>query len=129
MPVDILRDGERRAMTVTIAELEEDKRAVKVSQSSVGSDLGITVEELAQSDLEQLGLDNGVLVKGVEAGSPAAESGLRPGDVLVSINREAVESAKQFESMASKLPREKSLPILVQRGDARTFMPLVIPDA
>ena len=129
VPVDILRNGERRAMTVTIAELEEDKRAVKVSQSSVGSDLGITVEELAQSDLEQLGLENGVLVKGVEAGSPAAESGLRPGDVLVSINRENVESAKQFESMASKLPREKSLPILIQRGDARTFMPLVIPDA
>lgn len=128
VPVMILRDGVKKSMKVKIAELEEDRQVVKVKEVVPTDDLGITVEELTQSDLDQLGLENGLLVKEVEQDSPAEESGLQPGDILVSINRQPLESAEQLESLAKNLPREKSLPILVQRGDSRTFMPLTLPD-
>jgi len=121
--------GVRKSLSVKIAELEEANRVVKVLETMPESDLGITVEEIAAADLEELGLDNGVLLKEVKPGSPAADSGLQAGDVLVSINRETIGSVSQLESIAKNLPREKSLPVLVQRGNARTFVPLVIPDA
>jgi len=127
--VVVMRDGVRKTLSVKIAELEEANRVVKVLKSMPESDLGITVEEIAAADLEELGLENGVLLKEVKPGSPAADSGLQAGDVLVSINRETIGSVSQLESIAKNLPREKSLPVLVQRGNARTFVPLVIPDA
>ncbi len=128
VPVEILRDGAEKTMQVKIAELEEENRVVKVKDVAPNDGLGITVEELAQSDLEQLGLENGLLIKKVEQDSPAQESGLQPGDILVSINRQSVETADQLDSLAKNLPREKSLPVLVQRGENRTFIPLTIPD-
>ncbi len=128
VPVEILRNGVEKTMQVKIAELEEEKRVVKVKDVAPNDGLGVTVEELAQSDLEQLGLENGLLIKRVEPDSPAEESGLQPGDILVSINQQTVESVDQLASLAKNLPREKSLPILVQRGDNRTFIPLTIPD-
>jgi serine protease Do len=78
--------------------------------------LGISVQNLTDSDREQMGLKTGgVVIAGVEPGSFAEDIGLRKGDVLVEINRHQVataadvrnvmQSAKQGEAMAFKLMR------------------------
>jgi len=126
--VKVLRNGKEKSLTVRIAELETDKQVMKVKQSSSGSNLGVRVDEIAAKDLEALGLDNGVVVTEVKPGSPASESGLQAGDVIVSINREPIESVEMLGSVAEKLPREKTLPMLVQRGESRTFVPIMIPE-
>ena len=126
VPVKVLRDGLEKEIDVKIAELESDKRVMKVKSSTTESGLGVTVTEVAKAELEELGLENGVVITEVESDSPADKSGLQAGDVIVSVNREPVETAKQLESIAGKLPREKSIPMLVQRGESRTFIPLMI---
>ncbi len=128
VPVKVLRDGKEQEIMVEIAELESDKKLVKVKQTAADAGIGIMVTEVAKAELKELGLENGVVVTDVEKDSPAAKSGLQAGDVIVSINREPVESAKQLEAISGKLPREKSIPMLVQRGDSRTFVPLTIPE-
>lgn len=54
--------------------------------------LGIDGQDLDPATAERLGVQGGVLVKGVWAGSPAAECQLRPGDVVTGIGDEPVTS-------------------------------------
>ena len=78
--------------------------------------LGVNVQNLTDSDREQLGLKSGgVAIASVEPGSFAEDIGMQKGDVLVEINRHhvasasdvrtAMQSAKPGDAMAFKLMR------------------------
>ena len=58
--------------------------------------------------------DSGVEVTAVEPGSPAAQRGLRAGDVITAINRRPVRSLSELNEIASS---SRILFLLVQRGD------------
>jgi serine protease Do len=81
----------------------------------------------------QLPQDWGVVVAGVFPRSPAAQAGLRPGDVIAALNGKAMENARQFdvnvygrvgETIRLDVRRRVqwlSVPVLVvERGDAPT---------
>jgi serine protease Do len=44
------------------------------------------------------------------------------------INNQDVTSAEQFTKLVKKLPAGKSVPVLIQRGEAPVFLPLKIPE-
>lgn len=54
--------------------------------------LGVVLEELGEGEAKALGLPstNGALVSDVVAGSPAAQAGIRRGDVILKVNGQAV---------------------------------------
>lgn len=58
--------------------------------------------------------DEGVEVAEVEQGSPAAQRGLRPGDVITAVNRNRVDNLQDLASIAGN---NRILFLLVQRGD------------
>ena len=60
-------------------------------------------------------LISSVRVEGVEGA--AARSGIREGDVVLSLDNTEITSAKQFEAVVSKLEKPKSVTALVKRGD------------
>jgi len=60
------------------------------------------------------GTHGGVLVVAVEAGTPAFEHGLRPGDLIVGVNRRRVESV---EALAQRLRGRGQVALNVVRGD------------
>jgi Do/DeqQ family serine protease len=67
--------------------------------------LGIKLGDLSVERAESLGLVNsrGVLVDEVARGSPAERAGIKPGDVVVSINGMALESATQLRNAIALL--------------------------
>ncbi len=89
-----------------------------------GSIDGITVEPLSPATREQYQIPKqvtgGVVVTSVERGSKGASAGLRPGDVVLEVNRKQVATADQFKTEWNR-PQGQVL-LLVQRGDATLFM-------
>ena len=64
----------------------------------------------------------GVVIDSVDG--PAAQVGLRAGDIILTMNNVDVKDAKQFAAMLSKIDVKKAAVLLVRRGDASQFIPI-----
>lgn len=127
-PVKVLREGKPVVLSVTIAELPEEKEVRARSGGSGGpvtdSRLGLTVQELTREQREELEVkDGGVLVTQVADG-PAHRAGVRQGDVLLMLNGVQVKGTGHFRELAGGLPSDRSVPLLVQRRGNPLFLAL-----
>ena len=88
--------------------------------------LAIEVANLDEKQREQYGIaEGGVLVANIKQG-PASASGMRPGDIIMSIDNQKINNAKQFLDIAKELPANKAIPVLVQRGEGAIFLAVKI---
>ena len=127
--VEVMRNNKRKTLRVKIEQLPENEemKASKGSPSRLVDDrLAIEVADLDDKQREQYGIDKGgVIVVSLEQGA-ASSAGLRRGDVIMTINNQKIETAKQFLDIAKDLPEDKAIPVLVQRGEGAIFLALRI---
>ena len=85
------------------------------------------MQDLTPQLAEQLGVDEteGVVVSRVARGSPAAEAGLRRGDVILEVDRKAVPDVGAFDERLGAT--DKGVLMLVRRGDNTLFMAMQRP--
>lgn len=115
----VLRDGKRKTLTITVGSLEGDSIAgVGVnSGTAAGGRLGLVVDELDEETKEKWSLLGGVTVNQVLADKPGAEAGLRPGDVITLINNRPVSSVERYREIVAELPSGRPVPLrIVRRG-------------
>ena len=122
--LEIVRDGKRMTIPVTLGELPEE-RAQAGPEGRRGYPLeGVQVDDLTPQVARQLGLPPdtfGVVVTYVEPGSPAAEAGLRRGDVIQEVDRKPVTNVASFERAVREAGRKPVL-LLVNRGGRTAFV-------
>lgn len=90
---------------------------------AAGSWLGVAIENLDAERAEELGLGEvrGVRVSEVTEDSPAAEAGIREGDVILRFDGEEVRSARQLVRLVRETPPGRQVEVrLVRDGDRRT---------
>jgi serine protease Do len=128
--VTVWRDGRSRELTVELGEAANE--AVASAGPGGGpqgqASLGLSLRPLADGERAALGLPsdvNGVVVANVAPGSPAAEKGIRPGDVITRVNQKPVNSVGDAVAAlnAAREAKETAL-LLVRRGDAQRFVAL-----
>ncbi|HZP86753.1 MAG TPA: DegQ family serine endoprotease [Burkholderiales bacterium] len=123
----VLRKGEERNVDVALGSLPEAGRTRLGSQDEApdhASSLNLAVTDLTDEQRQQLGVPSGgVLVEDVGPGA-AARAGVQPGDVLLMLNGEPIRDAAQLESLASKLPKNKPVALLVKREGVSMFLAL-----
>ncbi len=115
-----IRQGKEKTFDVTIGELTEEQIASIPAQTQ---DLGLTVKDLTPELATRMGLpsDEGVVITGVEDDSPAAEVGLKPGDLIVEINREPVKNQSDYRRLMLDVRAEDSILFLIKRGSSTLF--------
>jgi serine protease Do len=125
----INRNGSTKDIDVKLGELplsKEEAANGSDNSSSKESMKGITVETLDSDTAQQLQLPEstkGVVVTGVDPSSPAADAGLRKGDVIQEVNHQPVKSASEFNAAMSKAEKSGTL-LLVNRGGTTLFVAL-----
>jgi S1-C subfamily serine protease len=83
---------------------------------------GIELETLAPAETSELGVDHGVLVRMVEPGSPAEDAGLAPGDVILSVGGERVDSAQQCAEELRGADPSRGVRLLVRSAAGTRFV-------
>jgi len=120
--LEIFRDGRLEKVSVTLAS-GDSAAAVKPSPAgSAETWLGLTVEELPASRRGQGA--SGVIVSGVETDSPAAESGIQRGDIILSINQKRTGSLKEYAVAMNDAKRKGSAALLIRRGNMSIYFAL-----
>ena len=118
----LIRNGAPMSLEVTVAAAPAEKQE--------NADLG---HDSDASELAKLGLtlranrgDDGVVVTDVEPDSPAADEGLRRGDVILEVGGKAVSRPSQVadEIDAAKSGGKKSVLFRVQSDDGERFLAL-----
>lgn len=129
--LDVVRDGSRKKLQLSIGALPEDGDALAdaavpgVERSS--NRLGVKVVELTAEQKKSLDLKGGVVISEVQDG-PAALIGLRPGDVVTHLNNQAINSAKTFTEVAQALPKNRSVSMRVLRQGRASFITFKLAD-
>jgi Do/DeqQ family serine protease len=86
--------------------------------------LGISVSKLSDELRKSLKYPkgDGAVVAGIVRGGPAHVSGLRPGDIIISLDNKPVKTANEVLSMTAKLKPETAYPIaIVRNGETLDF--------
>jgi serine protease Do len=123
VPVELIRNGKHMTVDVTVAELKETEVAAAKTEQP-GSDWGLQVGEITPEIARQFNLqtDKGVVVRGVRPDTPGAEADLHPGDVVLEVNHDKINSMQDFLAKAKQAKKEKKPALmLVQRGNVSLF--------
>ena len=107
----LLREGKPRRVTAVIGERSG-------ASADAAAEIHASFEGAAFTDAENGG---GVVVQTVAAGSPAAQAGLRPNDVILGIGRERIANIEQLRAAVKGV---ESFAITIQRGRSRLVFPV-----
>ena len=141
VPVTIWRDGKELTVKAQVGELPDDQQVAAADSKSGPTDkpteisgLGLTLGPLDEEsrDKYQLGADQkGVVITGVAPNGPAADRGIKAGDVIVEVQQETVHSPADVQGRIDAVRKEnrKSVLMLIQNQDGRHWVPLPLPES
>jgi serine protease Do len=129
LTLGFIRNGKKQEGTIIVADraklfasrLGEDEENGEAAQPKE-SKLGLTVRALTQEMADRLDIPagKGVIVQDVKPGSFADDIGLTRGDVILEINKQAVNTEDDFTRASSALKSGQDVVFLVrQRGAGR----------
>jgi serine protease Do len=142
VPVELYRDGELRSAKVTLgappksADDGDDRVGRRGEKKGDKSDkaestrIGVRVDTLddeLRARLDLSGKQKGAVIVQVQPGSPAAEAGLAPGDVVVDVNGKVIGDRDAFVAAVDKVASGKLIKMLVLRQGSTTFVALPKP--
>ena len=122
LTMKVLRNGTEKTLSVKVASRPVEsasKAAPSVPEAGASSKLGLSIQDLNPQMAKQLGLPAGVVVTQVQPDSPAADAGIKRGDVVQEVNRQPVKSASDFRNALSQ--SAKTVLLLIRRDDATIY--------
>ena len=113
MPVRILRDGSTKTLDVTVKEMPGTQEIAKndgPSKTDNGTLNGVTVGDLDHQTRQELKIPEnvkGVVITEIESNSPAAEAGLKQGDVIEEIQPPRGDHLRRSRVRLTEHPKDK----------------------
>ena len=117
VPVKLIRN--RKQMTIMV-NLTASAQYASTGVSDVGplDHLGLSMHPLTDDERRTTGLAEGLMVEDVSGA--AGPAGIKPGDVVLSLNGTLVASQDELAALAAKAGKKAAL--LIQRNHARSFV-------
>jgi serine protease Do len=128
VPVEIVRGGRRQTIDVKVEALEtEADRQSSASAASNDRRFGVALNDLTPDLRRQLSVPErrtGAVVVDVMQGSAAARAGIRPGDVILEVNRKPVKNASEAAAALRGVGGQDVAFVLVLREGQEVFVPI-----
>jgi serine protease Do len=129
VPITFYRDGKQQTTTASVEELTLEGQSGKEGQTGRGAapGFGVSLGDLTPDIAQQLRLPagaSGALVEDVEPFAPAAQAGVRRGDVILEINRQAVHSASDASGLLRQVKSGEAAFLLLSRRGNQVFLEL-----
>jgi serine protease Do len=120
--LEVWRKGAPETLSAKLADASEKVQTAKADDAVGQGKLGLALRPLQPQEKRESSLDNGLVVE--DAQGPSALAGIQAGDVLLAINGTPARSVDQVRQAVAKA--DKSVALLIQRGDDRIFVPVRI---
>lgn len=115
VPLKLLRDGQRLTVDVTIRPRNQ---AMAADTEGERQTLGLTLVNTEQN--------NGLLVKEVAPQDVGAAAGIRPGDIMLAINKTKLTDLRSFDRALNEARKGRIVRLLIKRGDATLYLALPV---
>lgn len=124
--LEVMREGASKNLKIKVGAAPSEGEQQTLAERSSGKSgtknrLGLAVSDLTEDQKKAIDLQSGVVVQEVGDG-PASMIGLRAGDVITHLDNQVVDSAKTFNEIVKKLPKERSLSMRVLRQGRASFI-------
>ena len=134
VPVVVWRDGKEATLQVTVGELPAEAQQAAATPPPANrptelAGLGLRVGPISPETRDRFSLraeQKGVVIVEVAPDSPAAERELRPGDVIVEVQQERVNTPQEVQARLEAL-RKQNRPtalLLIETAQGQRFVPL-----
>jgi serine protease Do len=124
LEIDVWRQGSTKRLTARTEEIPAEGSRVaaraNAGENASESRLGLAVRPLAPEEKRQVDTNGSLLVEDVTG--PAAQAGVRRGDIILGVNGTTVKSLQDLQAAARK--GGKVVALLIERGDAQIFVPV-----
>ena len=123
--VEVWRERGSKNLAVKVEEFQEEVQKVsnrEVEEPAKADKLGLSVRPLGADERKSADTEGYLLVEDVTG--PAAQAGVRPGDVILGVNGKAVKSLAELKNATSN--SSKSVAILLEREGTQIFVPIRI---
>jgi len=139
VPVIVWRAGHEQTLQATVAEMPDDMQQASASppvenkpapDAAVAlSGLGMKLSPITSDARDKFSLNadqKGVVVTDVTPDGAAAQRGLKPGDVIVEVQQEAVTSPADVQDRVERVRKlnRKSVLLLIQQQDGLHYIPV-----
>ncbi len=126
----ILRDGKDKEIEVKLGELTEEV-AASSENTGASENIGLQVSDITPQLVEKYNLKvekDAVVITEVERGSVADQSNLKPGDVILKVNRQTVRNVPDYNKILKSTKPGETLLLYIQRDEARIFVAFTVPE-
>jgi serine protease Do len=123
--LDVWRDHKTQTVNVKVEEFQEETQKVAnrdADEPAKADKLGLSVRPLGADERKQAETEGYLLVEDVAG--PAAQAGVRPGDVILGVNGKVVKSLAELKNATSAA--SKTVAILLEREGTQIFVPIRI---
>jgi Do/DeqQ family serine protease len=116
----LVRDGRQKTVSVQLGELHAAQAKAESGGPGEGGRLGLAVRPLSPDEAAELHLDlkQGLVVSDVDPTGPAADAGIRPGDVIEQVNHRPVGDVAALKAAVRASGGKPALFLLARDGQS-----------
>jgi serine protease Do len=127
--VTIFRNREKMNLKIKVSEAPDSLKEQAVAESkSLNLGMVLVKNTPALAREYELKTAKGLVIENVDRDGAAAENGLKPGDVILAVNRSEIDSVEQFKRILASRRAGSMILLLINRNGDEVYVRFPLPE-